>query len=145
MIQYSHNKKDFSKVLILCETNLRFSAVLFGYIVVGTLAFSNWEGWSYLDGAYFCFISLMTVGFGDFVPGNSYIYTTAADDDNDSWDEPKAQLILGTVYILLGMAIIAMCLNLMQEKIVVNVRKFARRLGLIRKSTLYYEADNEDP
>ena len=48
-------------------------AVLFGYIIVGTLAFSNWEGWSYLDGAYFCFISLMTVGFGDFVPGDRLV------------------------------------------------------------------------
>ena len=32
------------------------------------------QGWSILDGAYFCFTSLMTIGFGDFVPGNSYIY-----------------------------------------------------------------------
>ena len=105
------------------------------------MAYSTQLGWSYLDGAYFCFISLMTVRFGDFVPGNSYIALV----DSDEWDEPKAQLILGAVYILLGMAIIAMCLNLMQEKIVVNVRKFARRLGLIRASTLYYENDNDEP
>ncbi len=48
--------------------------VLLLYILLGTLLFSEWEGWSYTDGAYFCFISLMTIGFGDFVPGNDYIY-----------------------------------------------------------------------
>lgn len=48
--------------------------VLMAYILVGTIIFSAWEGWNYLDGAYFCFTSLMTIGFGDFVPGNYYIY-----------------------------------------------------------------------
>ena len=32
------------------------------YIVFGTILFSTWEGWSYMDGAYFCFISLLTIG-----------------------------------------------------------------------------------
>ncbi len=48
--------------------------VLLLYILLGTMLFAEWEGWSYTDGAYFCFISLMTIGFGDFVPGNDYIY-----------------------------------------------------------------------
>ena len=29
--------------------------------------------WSYLDAVYFAFITLTTIGFGDFVAGNSYI------------------------------------------------------------------------
>ncbi|XP_022671231.1 potassium channel subfamily K member 15-like isoform X2 [Varroa destructor] len=41
------------------------------YICVGALIFSGWEGWRLLDGAYFCFITLSTIGFGDFVPGQS--------------------------------------------------------------------------
>ncbi len=48
--------------------------VLLLYILLGTILFSTWEDWDYLDGAYFCFTSLMTIGFGDFVPGNEYIY-----------------------------------------------------------------------
>ena len=76
------------------------------------------QGWTYLDGAYFCFISLMTIGFGDFVPGNSYIYNVA---DNMSEQEANAKLVLGSVYLLLGMGIIAMCVNLMQEKIFTQV------------------------
>jgi len=48
--------------------------VLAVYVAVGAAAFSVWEGWSWADGVYFCFVSLMTIGFGDFVPGNGYIY-----------------------------------------------------------------------
>ena len=48
--------------------------VLMFYVGLGTVLFASWEGWNLLDGAYFCFISLMTIGFGDFVPGNKYIY-----------------------------------------------------------------------
>ena len=52
----------------------------------------------------------MTIGFGDFVPGNSYIYNVA---DNVTEEEVTAKLVLVSVYILLGMGIIAMCVNLM--------------------------------
>ena len=102
--------------------------VLIGYIIFGAVLFSAWENWNYADGAYFCFTSLMTIGFGDFVPGKDYIFQV----DEESEKEGRAKLILGTVYILLGMALLAMCLNLMQEKIVVQVRTVARRLGLLR-------------
>ena len=57
-------------------------------------------------------------GFGDFVPGNSYIYNVA---ENMSEQEANAKLVLGAIYILLGMGIIAMCVNLMQEKIITQV------------------------
>ena len=73
-----------------------------------------------MDGAYFCFISLMTIGFGDFVPGKSYIYNI---DEGIEETEANAKLVLGAIYILLGMGIIAMCVNLMQEKIITEVRE----------------------
>ena len=105
-------------------------AVLAIYVTFGTLLFSNWEGWSYMDGAYFCFISLLTIGFGDFVPGSRYIYKVSEDDFDQK--DVNAKLIIGALYILVGMAILGMCLNLMQEQIVVQVRICLRRIGLIR-------------
>ena len=94
--------------------------VLLTYLVLGAMVFAHWEDWTYLDGAYFCFISLMTIGFGDFVPGKSYIYNF---DETIPESEANAKLVLGAVYILLGMGIIAMCVNLMQEKIITEVSK----------------------
>merc|ERR1712130_966846 len=104
--------------------------VLLGYIMFGAALFSAWEGWTVLDGAYFSFTSLMTIGFGDFVPGNSYIYNVA--DSTMSEQEANAKIVLGAVYLLLGMAVMSMCINLVREEIVSQVRLFARSLGLIR-------------
>ena len=60
----------------------------------------------------------MTIGFGDFVPGNYYIYNI---DQNISSREANAKIILGSLYILFGMGLIGMCINLMQEKIFLKV------------------------
>ena len=39
------------------------------YLTLGAILFSIWENWSFLDSFYFCFITVTTIGFGDFVPG----------------------------------------------------------------------------
>lgn len=44
--------------------------VILGFFVAPAAVFSALElSWSFLDGIYFCFISLCTIGLGDFVPG----------------------------------------------------------------------------
>ena len=67
----------------------------------------------------------MTIGFGDFVPGKAYIYNI---DEGIEETEANAKLVLGAIYILLGMGIIAMCVNLMQEKIITEVRNKETRI-----------------
>ncbi|CAG12721.1 unnamed protein product, partial [Tetraodon nigroviridis] len=43
--------------------------VILGFFVAPAVVFSTAEmSWSFLDGIYFCFISLCTIGLGDFVP-----------------------------------------------------------------------------
>ena len=36
------------------------------------------------------------------------------------------------VYLLLGMALLAMCFNLMQESVFMKIKRLGRRLGLLR-------------
>lgn len=53
------------------EFNLPISVafvVLVVYIVFGAIVFCVEEGWGFFESFYFVFISMSTIGFGDFVP-----------------------------------------------------------------------------
>lgn len=94
-------------------------AFLIGYICVGAVVFSCWEEWSYLDGAYFSFVTLSTIGFGDLVPGARVL------------NAETRQLIACIVYLVVGLAIIAMSFNLVQEEVVSRVQKLGQNLGIL--------------
>uniref|UniRef100_A0A2C9JJU5 Potassium channel domain-containing protein n=1 Tax=Biomphalaria glabrata TaxID=6526 RepID=A0A2C9JJU5_BIOGL len=96
--------------------------VIGGYIFGGAVLFGLWEGWDWLQSAYFCFITLSTIGFGDVVPGRDF--------DNS---QVQTQLMLGSIYILFGMAILSMCFSLMQEEILAKARWIGQKLGIIEK------------
>lgn len=90
------------------------------YIFGGAVLFSYWEGWPYLIGSYFCFVTLSTIGFGDFVPGA----------DTDSL-ENQQKLIICCFYLIFGLSLIAMCFNLMQEEVRAKFRWLGKRLGIL--------------
>lgn len=100
-----------------------------GYICGGAVLFSLWENWSFLDGAYFCFITLSTIGFGDLVPGSDIFDAQSG----------QAKLIICCMYLIMGLAIIAMSFNLVQEEVVIKCRNLARNLGLLKS-----ENDDDD-
>ncbi|CAF2985984.1 unnamed protein product [Rotaria socialis] len=88
------------------------------YLTLGAILFSIWERWSFLNAFYFCFITLTTIGFGDFVPGSSL-----------KVEAEKEKLISAAVYILFGLVLIAMCVNLMKEQLSQKVKRVASKLG----------------
>ncbi|KAL3252110.1 hypothetical protein MRX96_054923 [Rhipicephalus microplus] len=88
-------------------------------VISNKYALTEDAGWGYLDSAYFCFVTLTTIGFGDLVPG------TALSDDQ------TVTLAVCAVYLLFGMALLAMSFNLVQEEVTRSVKCVGRRLGII--------------
>ncbi len=41
-------------------------------LIIGTVTYHYLEDWSWLDAFYFSFITLTTIGFGDFAPKTDY-------------------------------------------------------------------------
>lgn len=126
-------KQDLSSVTVPISLCL---FVMISYICGGAVLFGEWEGWGFLDGSYFCFITLSTIGFGDMVPGDSLGDDADLDEESDGQGGVmglvNVQFIFCSMYILLGMAVIAMCFNLMQEKVVQGITSFGKKLGIIK-------------
>ncbi|XP_051156154.1 two pore potassium channel protein sup-9 [Leptopilina boulardi] len=72
-------------------------------IAGGAAAFSRYEGWSYFDSVYYCFITLTTIGFGDMV----------ALQKNRALEEKPEYVMFALIFILFGLAIVAASLNLL--------------------------------
>ncbi|VDP05593.1 unnamed protein product [Heligmosomoides polygyrus] len=93
--------------------------IVFAFISGGAVLFSWWEGWNPFDGAYYCFITLSTIGFGDIVPGQ------ALDEGS------QEKLVVCALYLLFGMALIAMCFKLMQDDVVQKARWLGQKIGIL--------------
>ncbi|XP_062858619.1 potassium channel subfamily K member 5b [Trichomycterus rosablanca] len=63
-----HKGFSVKKVQLICTTLFLMWGLLF-HLLFPPLIFMIMEEWTYLDGLYFCFITLTTVGFGDYVAG----------------------------------------------------------------------------
>ncbi|KAJ8713192.1 hypothetical protein PYW08_008496 [Mythimna loreyi] len=103
------------------------------YIALGTFVFHTTERWNLVDGCYFSFASLATIGFGDLRPG-LYASTISAKAED---------IAVGVccIYILVGIVVIAMCFNLIQEDLGALVRGATTLCAGASKSRAVHSAD----
>ncbi|XP_053720051.1 potassium channel subfamily K member 9 [Synchiropus splendidus] len=73
-----------------------------GTLCIGAAAFSHYEEWSFFQSYYYCFITLTTIGFGDFV----------ALQKNRALQKKPLYVAFSFMYILVGLTVIGAFLNL---------------------------------
>ncbi|XP_052764791.1 two pore potassium channel protein sup-9-like [Mya arenaria] len=93
-----HNQEVSETHVILVTTQLS-SLVL----SMGALMFSYYEGWRYLESFYYCFITLTTIGFGDYV----------ALQKGEALQQDVKYVIFSIVFILFGLTVISAEMNLL--------------------------------
>lgn len=103
------------------------------YIALGTFVFHTTERWTLVDGCYFSFASLATIGFGDLKPG-LYASTISAKAED-------VAVGVCCIYILVGIVVVAMCFNLIQEELGAVVRGFTALCTGAAKSRAVHSAD----
>ncbi|KPJ05196.1 TWiK family of potassium channels protein 18 [Papilio xuthus] len=96
------------------EFNLPISVaitILAIYIIIGALAFNIWEKWDFFESFYFVFISMSTIGLGDLVP-----------------DHPMF-MMASILYLIFGLALTSMCINVVQVKLSDTFKQASAKLG----------------
>lgn len=80
---YKNSHSEYTKKLTPLETRKAgLAAQIFMYLTPGfvmfiffpAFLFSHYEGWSYDEAVYYAFVTLTTIGFGDYVAGKTNYY-----------------------------------------------------------------------
>ncbi|KAM9813787.1 potassium channel subfamily K member 15-like [Neosynchiropus ocellatus] len=71
-------------------------------LCIGAAAFSQFEGWTFFNAYYYSFITLTTIGFGDFV----------ALQKKDDLQKRPPYVVFSFMYILVGLTVVGAFLNL---------------------------------
>lgn len=85
--------------------------ILILYMFSGALVYYYWETWDFFASFYFVFISMSTIGFGDYVPRHPIC------------------MIVSIIYLVFGLALMSMCINVVQVKLSDTFRQASAKLG----------------
>jgi len=95
------------RIVVLCS-------VLLGFIFLGGALFQYLETWSFMESCYFSAMTLMSIGFGDYLPS--------------TW----TSRIAASVFILAGLGVASSFIALLQVHVQIRGEAFAKHL-----STMY--------
>ncbi|KAK2575322.1 hypothetical protein KPH14_008168 [Odynerus spinipes] len=107
------------------EFNLPISVAIFillGYIFVGATLYNMWEEWSFFESFYFVFISMSTIGFGDYVPKHPIF------------------MMCSIIYLVFGLALTSMCINVVQVMLSDSFKQASQKIG----ATIGFEITEDD-
>ncbi|XP_045453821.1 TWiK family of potassium channels protein 12-like [Melitaea cinxia] len=111
------SKLSMHGLSILAPVFLCLGAI-FIYISIGAIVLLNLDNMGIIDGFYFCFMTLSTIGFGNIIPGMSYTtingvrYYTV--NSNVLW--------FCSAYTLIGLALTAMCFGVIHDEIIYRIK-----------------------
>ncbi|KAF5291148.1 hypothetical protein FQA39_LY14390 [Lamprigera yunnana] len=107
------------------EFNIPISVAIFIlvlYIFLGAVMYCIWEQWDFFASFYFVFISMSTIGFGDYVPRDPYC------------------MMVSVIYLVFGLALMSMCINVVQLKLSDTFSDASAKLG----ATIGLNVDEDD-
>ncbi|CAG2171746.1 unnamed protein product [Oppiella nova] len=131
----SRYRRQFSIRLMLLKKGLIFFVPWFlVFLVLPAIVFAFIENWTFLEGFYYCFVTLSTIGFGDYVAGSfekHYIWVYK---------------LIVVLWIIFGLAYLSMILNFISQglrsrhltNVVLSIRRmsgppFAHRFNHLNK------------
>lgn len=96
---------------------LVIGALVIALILAGGVVFLGLEGWSYLEACYFSACTLLTIGFGDFLPSHT------------------ASKLVTMAFIVLGLGVAASLIAVLTMHVEAQGEYFANNLGAWYDST----------
>ncbi|ELT94323.1 hypothetical protein CAPTEDRAFT_228986 [Capitella teleta] len=106
-----------SRLEKIINTSTQITVGLAIFILAPAFAFTFFEPWTYSTSLYYCFITLSTIGFGDYVAGMG----------TDSETNPVYHIAI-SVWILFGLAWLSAVINSMQHTISNAVEEHALKV-----------------
>lgn len=89
------------------------SIVMVFFFLIPAAIYAEIEGWSFLNAFYYCFISMSTVGLGDYVPG-----------DSEPQQHRHLYKIFSTLYLVVGVMVMVWLLEIYSETPEFNLYKY---------------------
>ncbi|CAF1088758.1 unnamed protein product [Rotaria sp. Silwood1] len=102
--KFSSNQRSESKIRFIHLSIILIFSLIFLFIIPSIIFVCIEENWTFIDAFYFCFISLTTIGLGDFVAG-----------DSPTQRNRLFYKICLTIYLLVGVTIMMLILAMVSQ------------------------------